>query len=727
MSIKLEAILTASDRATGVIKSASAAAISLNDRALKGLSSLDEMTSRIGAGIKTTVATLSVAGVALGGVGANVISTGADFEQAITNVGAVSLVTRDQIADLEKKALELGASTKFSATEVAGAMEMMGRAGFTNAEVLSGVGGILSAAAAEGSGLEETASNVSNVLKGMGLATSEAGRVADVLTLASARTNSSISSLGESMKNTASTARTFGVSFEDTVAAVALLQDIGLDASEAGSSLNTMLTMMAAPSDEVQKQMKKLGVSFRDAKGNMLPFESVLQQLSNSAKKSGGNMDQVAFFADLLGMRGSKAAGNLKDLFNEGKVSALKAELDGAAGSAGRMADLRMDTLRGDWEQLGGAVDSVKISLFSLEAGPLRGVVQATTKWIDANKELVSAGVGETLTEWLPIVQNFGSGVSDALEDVAPVVRVLSHEFKELFVENGESARAEAYSLGGTVTNLGLAFVGFTVATKLATFAVWTYQGVVKTARVAVIAYEGAVKLVRAAIVAYEMWTKAGTVSTIALSFAQKAAAVDSLLLAGRTQIAAMGMRGLAGAAGAAAAAVAGVMLAVDQAGKFLDENGGWEGAAGFLGIGTDDWGFEGVDQAMNNQAKAEAAKREEKPPGSSIEDVVGLGAQSSAAGDVMGSYGLPAEQDAQLRSQLGLLYTPTPAFAASPPSVVPPAVPQQQGPSRAEFRDMMKQSIELKVTAAEGTTAEVTKKPEGAKVKVAPTGSPAQ
>jgi TP901 family phage tail tape measure protein len=358
---------------------------------------LNSVVNKATGGLKTAAIAAGAAGVAGGAALLSFGRAGADFEQAITNVGAVSLMTRDQIADLEKKALELGATTKFSATEVANGMELMGKAGFTTTEILQGIGGVLAAAAADGAELADTAGNISNVLKGMGLETSQASRVADVLTLASSRTNSSIASLGESMSNVSSTARQFRIPLEDTVAAVALLQDVGLDASEAGSAVNTMLTKLAAPTDDVRAQMKKMGVSFQDAHGNMLPLGDVMAQLAKSAEKSGGNMEQVAFFADLVGLRGQKAAANLKDLFISGKASTLTAELRNAAGSAEKMAGIRMDTLKGDLETLGGSVDAFKIGLFNLNSGPLRDVVKGMTDWIDKNQGVITSGIQGTI------------------------------------------------------------------------------------------------------------------------------------------------------------------------------------------------------------------------------------------------------------------------------------------------------------------------------------------
>jgi len=347
------------------------------DRAFSGA---HRTIARTGAVVGAAALAATLALTALG-------KSGADFEQAITNVGAVGLQTRAQIAPLEKMALDLGATTKFTATEAAGAMEIMARSGFSAADILAGVPGVLNAAAASGLEIAEVADHVSNALKGMGLATSDATRVADVLALASSRTNSTIGTLGESLRNVASTARVLGVPLEDVVASVALLQDVGLDASVAGSAMNTMLTKLAKPPAAIAKQMKRLGLSFKDAQGNMKAFPEVLATVNTLAKKSGGSMDRVAILADLVGLRGQKAASNLAKLFETGKVEKLTAELRNATGAAQEMAELRMDTLQGDLTLLGSAVDGLTVALFGLKGGALRDVVQLTTKWVSANKD----------------------------------------------------------------------------------------------------------------------------------------------------------------------------------------------------------------------------------------------------------------------------------------------------------------------------------------------------
>jgi TP901 family phage tail tape measure protein len=337
---------------------------------------------------------------------ANIIQAGGDFEQAITNVGAVGLKTRKEIEPLEKLALELGRTTKFTATQSANAMEILAKAGFETQDILKATPAILSAAAASGLEIAEVADHVSNALKGMGMETSEAARISDVLALASSRTNSTIGSLGESIRNVAATARELNIPFEEVAASVALLQDVGLDASVAGSAFNTMLTKMATPTAGMQKQMRRLGLSFKDAKGNMLPFQTVIANLNKASKKVGGNFDKVAFLAELVGLRGQKAASNLAELFETGKLEKLTKELSNAKGSAEKMAKLRMNTFQGSLTLLGSAVDAVKVKIFGMNEGPLKDTVDTITKWVGANEDLIATKIGGFLSL---IVNNLGA------------------------------------------------------------------------------------------------------------------------------------------------------------------------------------------------------------------------------------------------------------------------------------------------------------------------------
>lgn len=400
----IEAVFKAVDRITAPVSRMQNRVGKFTRVMSRGFHKLNRGVEVLASGIKRAAKTAAASFAIIGLAAGNVIAAGAGFEQAITNVGAVSLQTRDQIKPLEQLALQLGRTTKFTSTQAANAMEIMARAGFETNEILSATPAVLYAAAASGLEIADVADVVSNALKGMGLEATEATNVADILALASAKTNSSIGSLGESLKNVASTARQLNVPITDTVASIALLQDVGLDASVAGSAFNVMLTKMAAPSAGMIKKMKRLGITFKDAKGNMLPLQKVLQQLNKASSKVGGNFDKVAFLAELVGLRGQKAAANLGDLFEKGKLDVLTKQLENATGKAKEMAELRMNTVQGSWLLLGSAVDAVKVKIFNMNSGPLKKLIDGMTEWVSIHEDLIATKINEFIQK---IITNF--------------------------------------------------------------------------------------------------------------------------------------------------------------------------------------------------------------------------------------------------------------------------------------------------------------------------------
>lgn len=361
----------------------------------------------------------------------SVVKSGMEFQQAITNVGAVGLKSRDQIGELEQQAKDLGRTTQFTATQSAQAMEILAKAGFKTNEILAATPAVLSAAAASGLEMAEVAGIVSNSLKGFGLDASTAADVADVLALASSKTNSTIGSLGQSLANVAATARQLNVPFTDATAAVALLQDVGLDASVAGSSLNTMMTKLGKITPSIAKKMEKMGVAVKDdVTGNMLPLTQVLANFSKAAAESGGNLEQVGFFADLVGLRGQKAALALQNMAGQsGKFQILADQLKNATGAAEQMAAIRMDTLQGDVTKLGSALEGLKIDIFDSVDGNLRSIVQNMTKWVNENNKLVVAMASDPfgpMREARRIVEDLFFSISRTVNKILKLIPVFA-------------------------------------------------------------------------------------------------------------------------------------------------------------------------------------------------------------------------------------------------------------------------------------------------------------
>lgn len=212
-------------------------------------------------------------------VGTIAVKTAADFDASMSKVQAVSGATADDMEKLRSKAREMGENTKFSASEAAEAMNYMAMAGWKTEDMLSGISGIMDLAAASGEDLGTTSDIVTDALTAFGLEAKDAGHFADILAAASSNANTNVSMMGESFKYVAPVAGAMGYSAEDVSIALGLMANSGIKASQAGTSLRTILTNMASPTDKMADAMEKLGVRLDDGNGNMRSFRDIMKDL----------------------------------------------------------------------------------------------------------------------------------------------------------------------------------------------------------------------------------------------------------------------------------------------------------------------------------------------------------------------------------------------------------------------------------------------------------------
>ena len=184
---------------------------------------------------------LPVTGVVTG-LGTAAVKTAADFDSAMSKVAAVSGATGSDFDSLRDKAREMGAKTKFSAPEAADAMNYMAMAGWKTEDMLSGIEGVMYLAAASGEDLAMTFDIVTDALTAFGLTAGDSGHFADVLAAASSNANTNVSMMGETFKYCAPVAGALGFSVEDTAEAIGLMGNAGIKASQAGTSMRSIMT-----------------------------------------------------------------------------------------------------------------------------------------------------------------------------------------------------------------------------------------------------------------------------------------------------------------------------------------------------------------------------------------------------------------------------------------------------------------------------------------------------
>lgn len=131
---------------------------------------------------------------------ADTVGTYGAFEESMSNVKAISGATGEEFEKLTAKAKEEGATTKFTAKDSADAFGYMAMAGWKTEDMLNGIDGIMSLAAASNEDLATTSDIVTDALTAFGLQASDSGHFADVLAQASANANTNVGMMGESFK-----------------------------------------------------------------------------------------------------------------------------------------------------------------------------------------------------------------------------------------------------------------------------------------------------------------------------------------------------------------------------------------------------------------------------------------------------------------------------------------------------------------------------------------------
>ncbi len=331
------------------------------------------------------------------------IQEAADFERSMSRVKAV---TSDFTEEQRKLARQLGRDTKFTADQAAGAMANLAIAGFSAKQQMAALGDVLALDAAAGMGdLSETAQIGSRVLKGFGLEASEMARVSDVLTATFTNSNTTLATLGETMKFVAPVARAAGVSLEETAKLAGILGDAGIDASMAGTSMRLVMLRLAGTTPQANKALKQLKITTVDAAGNLRGISDILVDVGKSMRGL-GTAARLKKTTQLFGRLGVTAGTQLIDQLTNSGASAekLTRALQSLEGVTKRTADTMEDNLGGDIIKVESAISSLLITIGDVFTPELRtmakvikdDVLPPMEMWIDDNNTLVKVLGGST-------------------------------------------------------------------------------------------------------------------------------------------------------------------------------------------------------------------------------------------------------------------------------------------------------------------------------------------
>lgn len=350
-----------------------------------------------------------------------------EYDKSITDLSVAMNGTREEAAQyiqtLNKQAIELKTTTK-SASDAADSWLRQGKSVadtetlIHDSLVLSKVGQIESADATD---------YLTSALNGYKLEAQDAISVIDKLTAVDAISASESGGLAESMSKTASAADMAGVSMDKLVGWIATVKETTRAANpEVGNAIKTMLSRMnqvragkfideetGESLNDFEKVLGKIGISLRDANGQFISSEKVLDELGQKFN----TLDSVTQRAVATTLGGSYQYTKIISLLsNYDKALKYTETAENSAGSAMKKFETSyLDSLEAKQNALQATFESAVMDSDMNEVyGNILDATTALVKFVDETNALKGALTGLATFAGIKAFMSIKAGATEA-------------------------------------------------------------------------------------------------------------------------------------------------------------------------------------------------------------------------------------------------------------------------------------------------------------------------
>jgi TP901 family phage tail tape measure protein len=231
--------------------------------------------------------------------------TGMEVAHTMEIIASVGGNTRVEMAGLTAELDRMGKDGPFGPLAIAEAMKTLSLAGLKANEILAVTQDVLNFSVAGTTDLKTAADTLMSVSTAFGLGSVGFSKVGDVISKAAAESMTSVESFSNAMKTASVINAQYGVSLEDTATGIALLSQLGIQGTAAGTALRNMYADLSGRSAQVARVLKQQGIEMRDANGEFRPMIEVVAELSTKFSKLTG-IGQKNLMQALLSERGAK-------------------------------------------------------------------------------------------------------------------------------------------------------------------------------------------------------------------------------------------------------------------------------------------------------------------------------------------------------------------------------------------------------------------------------------
>jgi len=434
-----------------------------------------------------------LAGAAVGAALKSVVTTGKELEYQFTYIKAIADGAVVSFNDF-KQAMS---GSLFDPTEAASGLRILTQAGLSATDAMKSLPEVLKLAAVGEVDLATAAQSATAIMHTFSLTVNDMGHIGDVFGTAARLSATSVGEMMEAMKQASSVADIFGVTMEETAAALATLANRGIEGSAAGTAIRNMVKELSSPATEkASYALQQYGIQVFNADGSTKKFTENLKQLSEVTSVM-TDKAKARFLEDLFNERGAKAANIL--LSDMEKMNKILKEIEMSSKGLGFMTEAQIQisqSTEGIAKQLAASTKLVYAEVFA-------GIKPQIDDILSSLSTLVkSSGFKEFMDSLASAVANFTVFLKDhastigaviaayaafkAVGGIGVVISTLATKFVALqeamlAVEVASKAAAAATIASGTATagtsaligKLGLILSGTLVVGLAAAAAAW--------------------------------------------------------------------------------------------------------------------------------------------------------------------------------------------------------------------------------------------------------------
>ena len=406
----------------------------------KSVSGVNNKLDSIGKAAKTAakIATAAFAAVKIGDFVKDAVDTYSEFNQAMAETAGIAGATEDEYKQLQAAAQEMGKRTTKTATEAAQALGYMSLAGWNVNDSISALEPVLRLSEATSMDLATCSDLVTDSMSALGLGVDDLTNYLNVAVQANNKSNTTAQALMEAMIGCGGAAKSAGMDYKQTAAALGILANNGIKGAEAGTALNSMLVRMTTK-DVAQKAFKELGVSIYDSSGAMRNMQDILVEL-NGAMSGLSQEQKNNYMAAIAGTNYYTQFGYLLEGVAEGADGAastwtqLTEAFENSDGALDAMADTMTDTLPGAMAIFGSAVDDAKIRLCEVFAPLAKDAIKGVADVIPSITDR-AVGVAQSFYNTVvPAVENFAKKAIAAFNQAKPAFDEIRTKATDAFI-----------------------------------------------------------------------------------------------------------------------------------------------------------------------------------------------------------------------------------------------------------------------------------------------------